>query len=110
MSPLHHLTSQTFAAEVLKAEKPVLVEFGAAWCQPCRVLEPLLEELAVEWGDRVKVAKLDVDEATDLTVNYQVLSVPTTMLFIGGEMLERFVGLQPKERIKSKVLAHLPAA
>jgi thioredoxin 1 len=110
MSQLHEVNSETFEKEVLKAEKPVLVEFGAVWCQPCKILEPVLEELAKEWGENVLVAKLDVDEATDLTVNYQVLSVPTTMLFKNGEMLERMVGYQPKERISGKVMPHLQPA
>ena len=81
MSQLQQVKSENFETEVLKSRKPVLVEFGAAWCQPCKILEPVLEELAKEWGETVKVAKLDVDEATQLTINYQVLSVPTTMLF-----------------------------
>lgn len=110
MSKLQEINSQSFEAEVLKSKSPVLLEFGAVWCQPCRILEPVLEELAAEWGAAVKVAKLDVDEAADITINYQVLSVPTTMLFKNGEVLERLVGFQPKERINSKVMAHLEAA
>ncbi|HEY4759000.1 MAG TPA: thioredoxin [Thermoguttaceae bacterium] len=110
MSNLHEVNSESFDKEVLKSEKPVLVEFGAVWCQPCRILEPVLEELAKEWGDSVKVAKLDVDEATQLTMNYQVLSVPTTMLFKNGEVLERMVGYQPKDRISGKVMPHVQTA
>lgn len=107
MSQLQEVNSESFETEVLKSQKPVLLEFGAVWCQPCRILEPVLEELAKEWGENVKVAKLDVDEATQLTMNYQVLSVPTTMLFKNGEVLERMVGYQPKERISGKVTPHL---
>jgi thioredoxin 1 len=107
MSTLKPIDSQNFDSEVLKSEKPVLLEFGATWCQPCRILEPVLEELAGEWGEKVTVAKLDVDEASQITINYQVLSVPTTMLFKGGEVLERLVGYQPKDKISSKVAAHL---
>ncbi len=110
MSSLQEVNSESFDKEVLKSQKPVLVEFGAVWCQPCRILEPVLEELAKEWGETVKVAKLDVDEATQLTMNYQVLSVPTTMLFKNGEVLERMVGYQPKERISGKVMPHLQTA
>ena len=110
MSNLQEVNSENFDKEVLKSQKPVLVEFGAVWCQPCRILEPVLEELAKEWGESVKVAKLDVDEATQLTMNYQVLSVPTTMLFKNGEVLERMVGYQPKERINGKVMPHLQTA
>ncbi|MCL5429719.1 MAG: thioredoxin [Chloroflexi bacterium] len=110
MSQLQEVTSESFETEVLKSEKPVLVEFGAVWCQPCLILEPVLEELAKEWADDVKVVKLDVDEATQLTMDYQVMSVPTTMLFKNGEMLERMVGYQPKERISGKVMPHLQTA
>ena len=110
MSKLQVISSQEFEAEVLKSTKPVLLEFGATWCQPCCILEPVLEELAAEWGADVKVAKLDVDEASEITIKYQVLSVPTTMLFKKGEVLERLVGFQPKEKINGKVMAHLEAA
>ena len=110
MSNLQEVNSENFDGEVLKSDKPVLLEFGAVWCQPCRILEPVLEELAGEWGESVKVAKLDVDEATQITMNYQVLSVPTTMLFKNGEVLERMVGYQPKERISGKVMPHLQTA
>ena len=110
MSQLKEVDSQSFESEVLKSVKPVLLEFGATWCQPCRILEPVLEELANEWGDRVKVAKLDVDQGAQIAMDYQVMSVPTTMLFKGGEVLERLVGYQPKERINGKVQAHLQAA
>jgi thioredoxin 1 len=110
MSNLKEITSETFESEVLKSDKPVLLEFGAGWCQPCKILEPVLEELAGEWGEDVMVAKLDVDEASQITMNYQVLSVPTTMLFKGGEVLERLVGYQPKERISNKIQPHLQPA
>jgi thioredoxin 1 len=107
MSKLQEIDSASFESEVLKAEGPVLLEFGAVWCQPCRILEPVLEDLAGEWGDSVKVAKLDVDEAAQITMNYQILSVPTTMLFKNGEVLERMVGYQPKDKISNRVSAHL---
>ncbi len=110
MSKLQPVSSDTFENEVLKSDKPVLVEFGAAWCQPCRILEPVLEELADEWAADVKFAKLDVDEAQQITIDYQVLSVPTTMLFKDGEVLERMVGFLPKERITSKLSPHLQMA
>lgn len=107
MSKLHEVNADTFSSEVLKSEKPVLLEFGAVWCQPCKMLEPLLEEMAAEWGDTVLVAKLDVDHNPEIAGSYQVLSVPTTILFKGGEPLERLVGFQPKERFTSKVQPHL---
>jgi len=107
MSNLKPIDSQSFDGEVLQAEKPVLVEFGAVWCQPCRILEPVLEELAGEWGDSVSVVKLDVDEAAQLTQDYQVLSVPTTMLFKNGKIVERMTGYQPKDKIQGKVEPHI---
>ncbi|MCW5873007.1 MAG: thioredoxin [Anaerolineales bacterium] len=107
MSNLKPIDSQSFDGEVLQAEKPVLVEFGAVWCQPCRLLEPVLEELAGEWGDTVSVVKLDVDEAAQLTQDYQVLSVPTTMLFKNGKIVERITGYQPKDKIQGKVEPHI---
>lgn len=107
MSTLKAIDSQSFDAEVLQATKPVLVEFGAVWCQPCRILEPVLEELAGEWGDTVTVAKLDVDEAAELTQDYQVLSVPTVMLFKNGKIVERMTGYQPKEKIQDKIEPHI---
>ncbi len=110
MSNLKEINSENFDNEVLKADKPVLLEFGAVWCQPCRILEPVLEQLAVDWGDSVKVVKLDVDQAAQITIDYQVLSVPTTMLFKDGKMLERMVGYQPKEKINSRVQPHLQPA
>jgi thioredoxin 1 len=107
MSNLHVISSENFESEVLKSGKPILVEFGAVWCQPCKVLEPILEELAGEWGDTITVAKMDVDEAVQITTDFQILSVPTMMLFKDGQMVERMTGLQPKDKISSKVQAHL---
>jgi thioredoxin 1 len=107
MSHLKEISSQTFEGDVLQAQKPVLVEFGAVWCQPCRILEPVLEELAKEWGETVTVAKLDVDEAAQITMDYQVLSVPTIMLFKGGKIVERMTGYQPKDKIHGKMQPHL---
>lgn len=107
MSQLKPIDSHSFDADVLQAEKPVLVEFGAVWCQPCRLLEPVLEELAGQWGDAVTVAKLDVDAAAQLTQEYQVLSVPTVMLFKNGKIVERMTGYQPKDKIQGKVEPHI---
>lgn len=110
MSNLKEINSESFESQVLKADKPVLLEFGAVWCQPCRILEPVLEELAVEWGESVTVAKLDVDEAAQITIDYQVLSVPTVMLFKGGKIIERMTGYQPKDKILGKIRPHLQTA
>lgn len=107
MSRLHPLTAERFEAEVLQAKQPVLLEFGAAWCQPCRSLEPLLEQLADEWAERARFAKLDVDQASEIAARYGVLSVPTTILFKDGAEAARFVGLQPKPKIAALLAAHV---
>ncbi|MBX3048729.1 MAG: thioredoxin [Anaerolineales bacterium] len=106
MSKLHPVTSDTFDSDVLQANQPVLLEFGAEWCQPCRVLEPLLEQLAEDWEGHFTFAKLDVDQATEITARYGVLSVPTTILFKDGQEVERIVGLQPKQKLWEKLAAH----
>lgn len=107
MSNLTEITSENFQTEVLDAEVPVLLEFGAVWCGPCKMLEPVLEEMSAEWGDQVKVVKLDVDHHPDIAMNYQVMSVPTMMFFKNGEMLERMTGFMPKGRILGKLDSHL---
>ncbi|MDA1329685.1 MAG: thioredoxin [Chloroflexi bacterium] len=109
MGQLYEVNKDTFENDVLKASKPVLIEFGAVWCAPCKVLEPIMEELAAEWGDDILVAKIDVDDAVDIAGGYQIFSVPTTILFKDGEPLERFVGVQPKHRMNDKVQEHLQA-
>lgn len=110
MSAFHEINVDNFENDVLKSEKPVLLEFGAVWCGPCKMLEPVLEELAGEFGDQVLVAKVDVDHNPQIAGNYNVLSVPTTMLFKDGEIVERLVGYQPKDRISAKIDPHLQKA
>ncbi len=107
MSDISEVSSDTFEAEVLKAEQPVLVDFSAVWCGPCKMLKPVVHELAVEWADKVKVVELDVDHSPDIAGQYQVMGVPTLMLFVNGEVRERLVGYQPKNRIASKLTPHL---
>ncbi len=110
MSGFHEINVDNFESDVLKSEKPVLLEFGAVWCGPCKMLEPVLEELAGEFGDAVLVAKVDVDHNPQIASTYNVLSVPTTMLFKDGEIIERLVGFQPKDRISAKINPHLQTA
>ncbi len=92
------LTSDNFKTEVLDSDKPVLVDFWATWCGPCQKQGPIVEALADELAD-VKVAKLDVDEVDDIAGNYNIMSIPTVMVFKGGEVVQKAVGLQSKESL-----------
>lgn len=96
----------SFQTEVLESQMPVLVDFGAVWCGPCKMLDPVVKQLATEWSGKVKVVKLDVDDSPDLAVQYQVLGVPTLMLFVGGKPIERMSGYQPKDRVAAKFSPH----
>ena len=94
----------TFDAEVLKSSKPVLVDFFATWCGPCKMQAPILDELAQELGDSVTIGKVDIDQDTELSIQYGVMSVPTLMVFRGGKPVSTMVGVQDKETLK-KALA-----
>ena len=90
------LTEANFESEVLNSEMPVIVDFWADWCPPCRALSPIIDDLASEYGDRVRVAKLDVDTNKALAAQYEISSIPTVMLFANGEVRARWVGLKSK--------------
>lgn len=90
-------TDQNFEAEVLKSDKPVLVDMWAPWCMPCQMLGPVIEEIADEMGEKVKIGKLNVDEAQETAMKYGIMSIPTVLLIKGGQVIETFVGVQPKE-------------
>ncbi|HEY5572272.1 MAG TPA: thioredoxin [Anaerolineales bacterium] len=110
MANIPEVSGDTFQEEVLSAEKPVLVDFSAVWCGPCKMLDPIVEQLANEWSGQIKVVKLDVDDNPNIAMQYQVMGVPTLMLFIDGETRERLTGYQPKDRITSKIKPHLQTA
>lgn len=93
------VTSKNFESEVLRSTQPVLVDFWAEWCAPCRALAPTIDALAEQFHGRVKVAKLDVDESPDLAGQYGVQSIPTLLLFRGGTVVEQRVGLLPKDEL-----------
>jgi thioredoxin 1 len=107
MANITEINEGTFDNEVLTASEPVLVDFSAVWCGPCKMLDPIVEDLANEWSGKVKVVKLDVDHAPGIAMKYQVLGVPTLMLFVDGETRERITGFQPKDRIVSKLGPHI---
>jgi thioredoxin 1 len=99
---LIEVTDATFQAEVIESETPVLVDFWAPWCGPCRVVGPILEEIAQERGD-LRVVKLNVDENQQTAANYQVLSIPTMILFKNGEVAKKVIGAYPKKRLESEL-------
>ncbi len=102
---MEHVTSQNFQDAVLKEKKPVIVDFYADWCGPCKMLAPIMEELSKETPD-VKFLKLDVEAESRLAMEYQVRSIPTVIVFKDGEVVEKVVGLMPKAQLKQMLAQH----
>jgi thioredoxin 1 len=98
-----NLTESNFKDEVLNSEGVVLVDFWAPWCGPCRMVGPVLEEIAREKGEKVKLTKVNIDENPGLGANYNVMSIPTMIIFKNGQLVEQFVGALPKPVIESKL-------
>lgn len=96
-------TDANFEQEVLKSDKPVLIDFWAPWCGPCKAIGPLVEEIAGEYSNRVKVMKLNVDESQKSAVAFGVRSIPTLILFKDGKVLDTLVGMAPKEKLEEFV-------
>ncbi|MDF1702294.1 MAG: thioredoxin [Planctomycetota bacterium] len=108
MANLPAFTDENFEAEVKQSDTPVLVDFGAEWCGPCRALAPIVEGLAGEYGDRLKVGTVDIDKAQGIARDFQIMSVPTIIFFKGGEVVDKVTGLQSKAKLQQyidKVLA-----
>lgn len=101
------VTEQSFDSEVLKAPVPVLVDFWAVWCGPCKMIAPIVEDLAGEYVGKLKVVKLDIDEHSGIAVKYSVMSIPTLGIFSKGELIERIVGYMPKDQLKKRIDAAL---
>ena len=93
------ITAENFESVVLNSEKPVLLDFWATWCGPCKMIAPVLEEISEEYGDKIVVAKLDVDEVPSIAGKYNVMSIPTLVVFENGKEVNRLVGFRPKAQI-----------
>jgi len=109
MSNVLELKKENFSAEVLNSDLPVLVDFWAPWCMPCRMMAPILDELSVEMVGKMKIAKVNTEDSSnqDLAIEYQIQSIPNMKLFKGGKVVGEFIGLRNKETLKGELAAWL---
>jgi thioredoxin 1 len=107
MSQLIALTDDNFSTEVLEADVPVLVDFWATWCGPCRMIAPIVEELSEEYAGKAKVCKMDVDAAQKTAAEFGIRSIPTLLIFKGGKVADQLIGAVPKQQITEKLEASL---
>ncbi len=103
MDHVKELSDHEFEAEVLQSPLPVLVDFWAPWCGPCKMIAPIIGELAAENAGSIKVVKINIDESPESASKYGISSIPTIMIFNGGEVADRFVGVQPKKRLQDAI-------
>ena len=106
MAEITNVTEDTFENEVINASEPVLVDFSAVWCGPCKMLDPVVKQLAGEWDGKVKVVKIDADANPNILMQYSVLGIPTLLFFKGGEIKERITGYLPKDKLVAKFSPH----
>jgi thioredoxin 1 len=107
MSNVTAVTSSNFENEVIKSDIPVLVDFWAAWCGPCRMVAPVIDQLAAQYAGKVKVVKLNVDENPEISGRYQILSIPTVYLFKGGSKVDELVGARPKQSFEEMIKKYI---
>jgi thioredoxin 1 len=107
MEELNYVTEETFEADVLKSDLPVLVDFTAAWCSPCQMLSPLVSELAQEWEGKARIYKMDVDTNQQIPLKYGVMGVPSLILFKDGEIAARLTGFRPIKQLQTTFEPHL---
>jgi len=101
------LTESNWNEEVVNSDKPVLVDFWAPWCGPCRIIAPIIEELAEEFEGQIKVGKLNTDENPNIAMQYGIRAIPTVILFKNGEVVDTRIGVQPKEALKQMLMSHV---
>jgi thioredoxin 1 len=101
------VTDATFATDVLQSTKPVLVDFWAEWCGPCKMVAPVLEEIAGEHGEKLQIVKVNIDENPNVARDYQIMSIPTMAVFQGGQMVKSIVGAKPKAAILRDLEAYI---
>ena len=101
------LTDQNFKEEILNSEVPALVDFWAPWCGPCKMIGPAIEEIANQYQGKIKVGKLNVDDAPVIASQYSIMSIPTLLIFKGGEIVDKIIGVVSKDQIEEKVKVHI---
>lgn len=102
-----HLTDATFTTEVLQSNIPVVIDFWATWCGPCRMIAPIIEEMAKDYDGKAKICKLDVDNNPDTATQYGIRSIPTVLIFKSGKVVDSVIGAVPKQQIIERLEAHL---